>query len=197
VRKILNLDIPHSLRSRIILGPFEHHLNPDLSGYPKTHFVRELSLFGKILRIADVYDALTSERIDNSSTLTPDEALRRMWSEKGRSFDTILLKNFINMMGIYPIGSIVELDGGEVGIVMDYPDESEKGLPVIMLIVDDGKGGKTQGELVDLATQGIDEKTPRRSIVRSIHFSQLGIDPSQFFQHEVGAYLNVGSHGTS
>jgi hypothetical protein len=123
--------------------------------------------------------------------------VRRLWSEKGRSFDTILLKNFINMMGIYPIGSIVELDGGEVGIVMDYPDESEKGLPVIMLIVDDGKGGKTQGELVDLATQGIDEKTPRRSIVRSIHFSQLGIDPSQFFQHEVGAYLNVGSHGTS
>jgi HD-GYP domain-containing protein (c-di-GMP phosphodiesterase class II) len=197
VRKILKLDIPHSLRSRIILGPFEHHLNPDLSGYPKTHFMKELSLFGKIIRIADVYDALTSERIDNSSTLTPDEALRRMWSEKGRSFDTILLKNFINMMGIYPIGSIVELDGGEVGIVMDYPDESEKSLPLVMLIVDDGSGGKTRGELVDLAAQGIDEKTPQRNIVRSIHFSQLGIDPSQFFQHEVGAYLNIGSHGIS
>ena len=85
-----------------------------------------------------------------------------MWGEKGRSFDTILLKNFINMMGIYPIGSIVELDGGEVGIVMDYPDESEKSLPVIMLIVDDGNGGKTRGELVDLAAQGIDEKTPSK-----------------------------------
>ena len=197
VRKILKLEIPHSLRSRIILGPFEHHLNPDLSGYPKTHFVKELSLFGKILRIADVYDALTSERIDNSSTLTPDEALRRMWGEKGRSFDTILLKNFINMMGIYPIGSIVELDGGEVGIVMNYPDESEKGLPLIMLIVDDGNGGKTRGEPVNFAAQGIDETTPQRNIVRSIHFSQLGIDPSQFFQLEVGEHLNVGSHGIS
>jgi HD-GYP domain-containing protein (c-di-GMP phosphodiesterase class II) len=197
VRKILNLDIPHSLRSRIILGPFEHHLNPDLSGYPKTHFVKELSLFGKILRIADVYDALTSQLLDNAGTLTPDEALRRMWSEKGRSFDTILLKGFITMMGIYPIGSIVELDGGEVGIVMDYPDEAEKSLPLIMLIVDDGNGGKTKGELVNLAEMGIDETKPSRNILKSIHFSALGIDPSQFFQREVGAYLNANAHGIS
>jgi HD-GYP domain-containing protein (c-di-GMP phosphodiesterase class II) len=197
VKKILGLDIPHSLRSRIILGPFEHHLNPDLSGYPKTRFVKEPSLFGKILRIADVYDALTSEHFDNSTTLTPDEALRRMWSEKGRSFDTILLKNFINLMGIHPIGSIVELDSGEVGIVMDYPDESEKSLPLIMLVIDDGKGGKTRGELVNLAAQGIDGEKPRRNIVKSLHFSQLGIDPSQFFQHEVGTFLNISSHGVS
>lgn len=87
-----------------------------------------MSLMGKILRIADVYEALTSERAYRSRSFTPNEALRRMWSEKGKSFDTALLKCVISMMGI-SIGSVVELDSGEIGLVTGYPDESEKGLP--------------------------------------------------------------------
>lgn len=181
VRKILRLNAPHSLRSRIILGPFEHHLNIDMTGYPKTHFMKKLSLLGKILRIADVYEALTSERIYRPRAFTPDEALRRMWSERGKSFDTALLKSFINMMGIYPIGSIVELDTGEVGLVMEYPDESEKSLPVIVLLKDDGKGGLTKGKTVNLAAQETESDSSRRSIVGGIHFSRLGIQPSLLF----------------
>ncbi len=181
VRKILRLNAPHSLRSRIILGPFEHHLNIDMSGYPKTHFMKKLSLLGKILRIADVYEALTSERVYRSRAFTPDEALRRMWSERGKSFDTVLLKSFINMMGIYPIGSIVELNTGEVGLVMEYPDESEKSLPVIVLLTDDGQGGLAKGETINLAAQGIDGGPARRNIVGGIHFSRLGIQPSLLF----------------
>lgn len=181
VRKILRLNAPHSLRSRIILGPFEHHLNIDMTGYPKTHFMKKLSLLGKILRIADVYEALTSERVYRPRAFTPDEALRRMWSERGKSFDTVLLKSFINMMGIYPIGSIVELDTGEVGLVMEYPDESEKSLPVIVLLTDDGQGGLAKGETINLAAQGIDGGSARRNIVGGIHFSRLGIQPSLLF----------------
>ncbi len=181
VRKILRLNAPHSLRSRIILGPFEHHLNVDMTGYPKTHFMKKLSLLGKILRIADVYEALTSERVYRPRAFTPDEALRRMWSERGKSFDTLLLKSFINMMGIYPIGSIVELNTGEIGLVMEYPDESEKSLPVIVLLKDDGKGGLEKGEAFNLATQDNDDTFSRKSIVGGIHFSRLGIQPSLLF----------------
>jgi HD-GYP domain-containing protein (c-di-GMP phosphodiesterase class II) len=181
VRQILRLHAPHSLRSRIILGPFEHHLNIDLSGYPKTHFMKKLSLMGKILRIADVYEALTADRVYRTRPFTPEEALRRMWSEAGKSFDTLLLKSFINMMGIYPVGSIVELDSGEMGLVMEYPDESDRSLPVVMLLVDDGKGGLTRGETVNLAAQGLSDDSPRKRIRTSIHHSRLGIQPSQFF----------------
>jgi HD-GYP domain-containing protein (c-di-GMP phosphodiesterase class II) len=181
VRQILRLHAPHSLRARIILGPFEHHLNIDLSGYPKTHFMKKLSLMGKILRIADVYEALTADRVYRSRPFTADEALRRMWSEAGKSFDPILLKSFINMMGIYPVGSIVELDSGEIGLVMEYPDESDKIRPIVMLLVDDGKGSLTRGELLDLAVQGSNDGVSLKRIVRGIHPSRLGIQPSQFF----------------
>ncbi|HPI91719.1 MAG TPA: HD domain-containing protein [Deltaproteobacteria bacterium] len=180
VRQILHLHAPHALRSRIILGPFEHHLNIDLSGYPRTHFMKKLSLMGKILRIADVYEALTADRVYRPRAFTPDEALRRMWSEAGKSFDPLLLKSFINMMGIYPVGSFVELDTGEIGLVMEYTDASDRSLPLVALLVDDGKGGLTRGETVNLATQDEDGNSPLRKIVTGIPPARLGIQPAHF-----------------
>jgi HD-GYP domain-containing protein (c-di-GMP phosphodiesterase class II) len=184
VRKILMLNAPTSLRSRIILGPFEHHINPDMTGYPRTLFMVEMSLMGKILRIADVYEALTAERVYRSKAFTPDEALRKMWGEVGKSFDVILLKRFIHMMGIYPIGSVVELSDGNICLVMDYPDEAERSLPLILHLVDDGKGSWQRGEMVYLADQINKDGSGRLNIVRGIPAAQNRINPSQFFLHE-------------
>ncbi|MBN2177880.1 MAG: HD domain-containing protein [Deltaproteobacteria bacterium] len=185
VRRILWLHASRTLKMRTILGPFEHHLNADLSGYPETHFVQQVSLFGQILHIADTYDALTSERGYRPRTFTPDEALRMMWAEAGKKFDALLLKSFINMMGLYPIGTILELDSGEMGLVVDYPDESERTRPLIMLLADDGKGGYTRGETVDLAAEELKKGTTAREILRGIHPSSLGIQPSLFFLEDV------------
>lgn len=181
VRKILRLNASQALRSRIIRGPFEHHLNPDMTGYPKTHFMQKLSLLGMILRIADVYDALTAERAYRPRAFTPDEALRKMWGESGKSFNPILLKSFIHMMGIYPIGSIVELNDGRIALVMDYPDESPKALPLLLLLVDDGNGVLTRGEMIYLSEQVVKESAPRLKIVRGIKPSRLGVQVAQFF----------------
>ena len=133
VGQILKLNAPPSLRSRIILGPFEHHLNPDMTGYPPTLFMHRLSLLGRILRIADIYEALTARRAYRTRAYAPDEALRRMWREAGKSFDTILLKSFIQMMGIYPIGSLVELTDGAIALVMEYPDDARKMQPLVLI----------------------------------------------------------------
>lgn len=190
VKKILHMDMQHSMRSKIIPGVFEHHLNLDLSGYPRTQFVKKPSLQGKILHIADVYETLTSELMDHPDIPTPEEALRRMWGERDKRFDTSLLKCFISMMGLYPIGSVVELDSGEMGLVLEYPDQTLKHLPLVMILEDDGSGGKVRGEKTNLADQGAGGIA--RSIVRSVPFSQAGIKPSQFFQEEVGAHMGAG-----
>ncbi|HOS97032.1 MAG TPA: HD domain-containing protein [Deltaproteobacteria bacterium] len=187
VRQIIHLRAPQTLRSRIILGPFEHHLNPDMTGYPRTHFMKGVSLMGKILRIVDVYEALTSERVYRPRAFTPDEALRRMWSEGGRSFDVPLLKCFIAMMGIYPIGTVVELQSRELGMVMEYPDESRKDRPLIVLLKKDGSGGYTRGEEVNLASPDVEGASPRMNIVKGIHASTLGIQPSQILLQDVRA----------
>jgi HD-GYP domain-containing protein (c-di-GMP phosphodiesterase class II) len=184
VRQILKLNVDNAMRSKIILGPFEHHLNPDLTGYPITHFMKNLSLMGKILRIADVYEALTAIRAYRPRSFTPDEALRKMWSDVGKSFDPILLKSFISMMGVYPIGSLVELNDGRTALVKDYPDESQKDRPKVQILMDDGEGGRTPGETVSLSDPIVKERFPRLKIVRGLQPSQLGVQVGNFFLEE-------------
>jgi HD-GYP domain-containing protein (c-di-GMP phosphodiesterase class II) len=183
VRKILLLNAPQQLRSRILLGPFEHHLNPDMTGYPKTLFMDSLSLLGKILRIADVYEALTSQRAYRSRSYAPDEALRKMWREAGKNFDSVLLKRFISMMGIYPIGSVVELSDQSVALVMDYPGDSESGIPLVLRLVDDGSGALKRGDMVFLPRQNHKADPERLTIVRGLLPAGLGVNPAEYFLH--------------
>jgi HD-GYP domain-containing protein (c-di-GMP phosphodiesterase class II) len=188
VRKILRMNTDKAMRSKIIQGPFEHHLNNDLTGYPKTHFTKKLSLMGKILRIADVYEALTADRIYRPRSFTPDEALRKMWSEIGKSFDPILLKSFIFMMGIYPVGSLVELNDGRTALVVDYPEGSPKDMPVIQILTENERGEMTRGEIISLAarlTGGMTKnRSPRLRIVKGIHPSRLGVQVAHYFLEE-------------
>jgi len=170
-----------SLRSKIILGPFEHHLNLDMTGYPQTLFINNVSLMGKIIHIADVYEAMTSARVYRPKSFMPDEVLKEMWKEAGTSFDTILLKRFIHMMGTYPIGSVVELNNGAFGVVIDYPEETERSFPLIMLLEDDGKGTWQSGKMIYLADQNSLEVKDRLNILRTISPEKFHIHPAEFF----------------
>ena len=87
------------LKARILIPPFEHHLKYDLSGYPDFNIGKPISLFGRILTITDVFDALTSPRIYRPIALSPDRALGLMMKKAGKDFDPILLKVFMNMLG--------------------------------------------------------------------------------------------------
>jgi HD-GYP domain-containing protein (c-di-GMP phosphodiesterase class II) len=106
---------------RAVVVAFEHHLNYDLSGYPRTEVKDTVSLFGNIVAIADRYDALTTARVYRKNNFTPHEALVYVISNAGILFDPILVKLFVEIMGLYPPGTVVELTGGEVGIVCEPP----------------------------------------------------------------------------
>ncbi len=179
VKKILRLNADKELRSKIILGPFEHHLNPDMTGYPKTHFMKKLSLTGRILRIADVYEALTADRKYRSRSFTPDEALRKMWSEGSKSFDIILLKSFIQMMGVFPIGSVVELTNGKFATIVDYPD-GPMAPPLAMLMEETATGAITGGGVIKLMNK-TDDGSSGPVIKNSVMPSQLGVSVAELF----------------
>ncbi len=174
VKKILRLNADKELRCKIILGPFEHHLNPDMTGYPKTHFMKKLSLSGRILRIVDVYEALTADRAYRTRSFTPDEALRRMWYERERSFDLVLLKSFIQMMGVFPIGSIVELTNGTFAMIMDYPD-GPQAYPKLMLLEGDIEDGLSRGEVMNLCNITNKADSPELGIKRGVLPSNIGV----------------------
>jgi len=135
VNQILRLRVSQDVRSRILLAPFEHHLKYDLSGYPRVRVKREVSLFGRILTIADVFDALTSQRAYRPMAYGPDYALSLMLDRAGTEFDPILLKAFINMMGIYPVGTVLQLDTGELGLVVESSKGPDQARPRVLLLV--------------------------------------------------------------
>ena len=106
---------------RAVVVAFEHHLRYDLTGYPATWAKRELTLFGRIVSIADVYDAMTTARVNREKNFTPYEALDHLVRNSGSSFDPVLVKLFAEMMGLYPLGTVVELTSGELAVVVRAP----------------------------------------------------------------------------
>ncbi len=164
--------------TRAMVVSFEHHLKLDHTGYPPLSFKKDLNLCSRIVTIADVYDSITSGRVYTKTPLTPDEALRKMLQDEGKAFDPVLLKVFINMLGIYPVGSVVILDTGEVGVVMKA-NPVELSRPEVAIIAD-RTGKKEKVETVDLTKT--DETTGKhtRSILKTIDPRQYDLDIARY-----------------
>jgi hypothetical protein len=173
------LQASHELKSKIMLGPFEHHLCSDLSGYPKTNFMQQVSLFGRILQIVDVYDAITSPRAYHQDTCSPPEALAYLLEHAGKDFDLTLTKIFVSMMGAYPPGTLLHLGTGEIGLVLDYPKKGGSALPRVILL-EEVEGKVKKGEVVDLAEKDSEKSLHRRNVLGSFHPDKYGINPADY-----------------
>ena len=164
----------------MIDGAFEHHLKYDLTGYPKTVQKRKLSLFGKIIAIADFYDALTRPRGKDRFSTVSGKILGIMLERSGKDFDPALVKIFINMIGLFPVGTLVLLNTNEIGIVVQNPEDIEQiGRPKVdLLYYSDGEYRK--GEVVDL--KELDETTGeyKRSIVKALDPNEYNINVAEF-----------------
>jgi HD-GYP domain-containing protein (c-di-GMP phosphodiesterase class II) len=104
--------------ARMIETAFEHHMKEDLTGYPKLAAKRELTLFGKIIAIGDFYDNLVRSPSYRLFPVFSERTTGLLLERGGRDFDPVLVKLFVHMIGLYPIGTLVALDGGEIGIVV-------------------------------------------------------------------------------
>jgi len=163
-----------------MLAPFEHHIKYDLSGYPRSWRQEPVSLFGRILTIADVFDAITSPRVYRPEAISPDHALAIMSELAGKDFDPILLKSFINILGVYPIGTLVELNTGEIGIVGENPEQGDRALPLVVILIPQTEDGYTRGETVDLSERETPGGKYKRSIKKTYHPAVFGVQPSEY-----------------
>ena len=178
-RLMLKLRASPDSKARILVPLFEHHLKYDLSGYPHTNWKKPLTLFGKIIAIADAYDTLTSSRVYRKSLLSPDRALGLMFARAGKEFDPILIKVFINILGIYPVGTLLMLDTGKMALVVSSPSKGFTKRPLVCVLEKEIDGSYQKGETIDL-----DERDPQtgkyvREIVQTFHPSIFGIQPVQ------------------
>jgi len=94
----------------------EHHERLDGSGYPKRLKGDEISQYGRMIAIIDSYDAMTSERPYRKS-VHPINAFKTLISESPNSYDEELVEKFIQCMGVYPVGTLVKLNSGKLGLI--------------------------------------------------------------------------------
>jgi HD-GYP domain-containing protein (c-di-GMP phosphodiesterase class II) len=153
----------------------EHHMKIDLTGYPKAIRPRQISVLSKIVTITDGYDAATTRRVYRSETLSPSDVLEEMRDNPRRGLDPVLVKAFINLLGIYPVGTLVVLDTFELGVVTAANPNPEALSRPIIKIISDAQGHAISPPLVvDL---GIPEAGGHfaRSIIKTADPDRYGV----------------------
>lgn len=162
---IFNLREYGEIPLRSIITAYEHHMKVDLSGYPKIVRPRQMSVFSKIIAVADAFDAGTYAK-SHKAAGSPDEILREIWENEDLGYDPVLVKALINLLGVYPVGTCVILDTYELAIVhAANSDVTQLHRPIMRIV------GTADGEwisdppLVDLAETDSDG-TFQRTIIK-------------------------------
>ena len=115
---------------------FQHHERLDGSGYPRGIQSKDIHDFAKVIAVADVFDAVTSNRVYRSAML-PHEGLEMLYAGVERQYDTNVVKAFHKAVAIYPVGITVELNDGRKGVVVKQ-NSSLSDRPVLRILEDNG-----------------------------------------------------------
>lgn len=149
-----------------------HHERYDGSGYPRGLKGKALNSYALLVSVIDFYDAVTSDRAYHIG-ISPHEALNMMYAVAAKSFPKALVESFIQCLGIYPIGSLVELESGEVGVVMTV-NRQRRLNPILTLVLD---GNKRPLPVVKMMNLELQERTDNPTRIKKILESNAyGID---------------------
>jgi HD-GYP domain-containing protein (c-di-GMP phosphodiesterase class II) len=149
----------------------EHHASFDGSGYPTLSGRRSPSLPARIVAVADCFDAVTSKRAYRKAE-ERRQALSLIQAGAGRAFDPRVVRTFVRMVGIFPVGSLVQLSTGDVAIVIRN-HERLLASPTVRLVLG-ADGEERGGEELDLSRE--EEGAAAPSVVRSVDPAEVGVD---------------------
>jgi HD-GYP domain-containing protein (c-di-GMP phosphodiesterase class II) len=152
VKQLINIKGLSGVTAKLMISVFRHHNNVDGSGYPPLRKDEDLSLCSRIIRIADSYDAMTSRRIYRRDHRNNVEAIEELWSLAGRHYDPAILKVFIRTVGIFPVGSLVQLNSGEIAIVLKNSSHDEHLLSPLVKTLTTWENRSHTARTIDLST---------------------------------------------
>ena len=153
---------------------FEHHLKQDLSGYPENIGHRKLNLCTMIVSIADVFDALRSNRPYREGLAT--SRIRAIMGEKDNpAFNGVLLRRFVNLMGLFPIGTMVRLNTDEVGVVTaEHPEDPFR--PQVKVLFDP-RGDRIEAPMLANTWERDSRGDFPRAVIESVDPDSFELDP--------------------
>lgn len=172
-------DIPSSA----INAALAHHERSNGQGYPGGLYEKDIDYYSRIVGMIDVYDSVTSSHTYRHC-ISSTEALKNMYNWRNTLFDASLIENFIQCLGIYPIGSVVELGSGEVGIVISVSLE-QRLQPKLMLVRNSTKKAYMPPRIINLAQYTNDEYSSKYEVSKVLEPDAYGIDLKSYLLREL------------
>jgi HD-GYP domain-containing protein (c-di-GMP phosphodiesterase class II) len=167
--------------NRILTMIETHHERFDGSGYPHKLKGDDIPLIGRIAGIVDCYDAMISER-SYAKPRSAYDAVRELKRLGGIAFPAELVELFIQAVGVFPTGSLVELNTGEVGVVIGQ-NRYRRLRPEVMLILDGQKKPREEFTTIDLLSceENAGTREPSLWITRGLERGAYDINPAEYF----------------
>lgn len=167
--------IPPELLRLVLL----HHERQDGTGYPHGLKGDEIGLYGSMAAIADTFDAMTAVR-PYAEPISPSAALSYIYKERGTGYHGELVEQFIQCVGAFPVGSVVELNSGEMGIVITQ-NLVRRLKPRVMVVLDPKGAPLRPHKILDLDRDPKVTPDEPYKIRRTLEQTKVNLDPREFF----------------
>ena len=158
-----------------------HHERFDGSGYPEGKFGDQIPLLGRIAGLTDTYDAMTSIRPHTDKVFTAAQATDHLYDNRDILFQGQLVEEFIQALGIYPTGTLVELSTGEVALIKEQ-NVDQRIQPVVLMVLNNEKKPLGKFERVDLRGYNNSHEDKPVSIRRGLAAGEYGLDPNEIME---------------
>jgi putative nucleotidyltransferase with HDIG domain len=156
----------------------EHHERFKGGGYPHGLNEGQISIMGQLAAIVDVYDAITSDRVYHNH-LRPHDAIKRMYEWSERDFNRALLEKFIKTIGIYPLGSLVEVNKNDIGFVISSNTDSAL-KPDVLLVMDSQRKAYPAPHKISLTEKFKSNQKDKWIITRVLDATEEGVRMDSF-----------------
>ncbi|KMQ76712.1 HD-GYP domain-containing protein [Marinobacter subterrani] len=156
-----------------VITAAQHHERLDGTGYPEGLKGEEISEYGRMVAITDVYDAITADRVYHKG-MTPTQGLKKLLEWSGDHLDPLLVRQFIRCIGLYPVGSMVLLESGRLGVVVET-NEADQRLPTVRVMYHTKFRMPITVETIELAKPGTQDR-----ILRAVDPDEYRIDVRKF-----------------
>lgn len=156
-----------------------HHERFNGQGYPKGLTGNKIPIMARIAAIADSYDAMTSQRA-YSEAKSPVIAVKELYELRGDEYQPELIEEFIQAVGLYPAGTLIELSTGEVAVVVSE-NKMRRLRPKILILLDSNKKNIGNSVIINLMDTTVDEDGNSIEIIQSLEPGSYGINPEDIY----------------